>query len=85
MTKEEIKNRIKRAIGDCPYRLQIKSVALFGSFLAGTASAGSDVDILVDFRPNSGIGFFEFYDIQQVLEKTLGIHVDLLTPQSLSK
>ena len=85
MDKEEIKVRLRAAVQEDPYCHEIKSVALFGSHVLGTARADSDVDVLIDFDSRAAIGLFEFVEIQERLSQAVGIRVDLLTPQSLSK
>jgi predicted nucleotidyltransferase len=85
MVKEELTARLRSAIEDSAYRASIRSVALFGSHVRGTASDDSDVDVLIDFDPHATIGLFEFVEIQEQLSEALGHKVDLLTPQSLSK
>jgi len=85
VTKEEIKAELRAAIQENPYCRQIKSVAVFGSHVLGTATAESDVDVLIDFDPQATIGLFEFVEIQEQLSLALGRPVDLLTPQALSE
>lgn len=83
--KEDIKSRLREAVRENPYCAQIKSVAVFGSYVLGTARDTSDVDVLIDFDPRATIGLFEFVEIQEQFSQALGMHVDLLTPQALSK
>lgn len=85
MVKEELTTRLRSAIEGSPYRASIRSVALFGSQIRGTATDDSDVDVLIDFDPQATIGLFEFIEIQEQFSEALGRKVDLLTPQSLSK
>ena len=85
MVKAEITARLRSAVEDSAYRDRIKSVALFGSHVRGTAGADSDIDVLIDFDPQAMIGLFEFIEIQEQLSEALGRKVDLLTPQALSK
>jgi predicted nucleotidyltransferase len=85
MLKEELTARLRDAIEDSPYRADIKRVALFGSYIHGTASDDSDIDVLIDFAPQATIGLFEFIEIQEQLSGALGRKVDLLTPEALSK
>jgi len=85
MVKEELTARLRSAVEDSPYRASIRSVALFGSYLHGTATDDSDIDVLIDFDPQATVGLFEFVEIQEQLSEALGRRVDLLTPQSLSK
>jgi len=85
MGKQEVKTRLRNAIQRSPYCADIRSVALFGSHIHGTARDDSDVDVLIDFDPRATIGLFEFIEIQEQFSEALGRHVDLLTPQALSK
>jgi predicted nucleotidyltransferase len=85
MDKEELTVRLRRAVQESRYREDIRFVALFGSQIHGTAGEESDVDVLIDFDPRATIGLFEFIEIQEQFSEALGIKVDLLTPQALSK
>lgn len=61
----------------------IKRAALFGSAARGDATESSDVDMLVEFLPNTrGL---EFFGLRLDLEDALGCPVDLLTWNALSK
>ena len=85
MDKQVIKTRIRQAIESDPSINNIKRVSLFGSYVNGTASMDSDVDVLVEFKPSATIGFFKLAQIQRNLGNFIGKRVDLLTPESLSK
>jgi len=85
MTKQEIKNKLLEAIKHDPHLADIKSVALFGSHIHGTADDDSDVDVLIDFVPTAVIGFFALSDIKNNFESLLEKTVDLLTPEAISK
>ena len=85
MGKVEIKEKLTQALKVCPHREVIKSLAIFGSYAKGTAGAGSDLDVLIELLPKSEIGFFELFDIQESLQANVGIRIDLLTPQAISK
>jgi predicted nucleotidyltransferase len=85
MTKQEIKDRLLDALRQSPYLADIRSVAVFGSYVSGTPTEGSDVDVLIDFDPTATIGFFAMSDIKNGLEESVGKPIDLLTPQALSK
>jgi uncharacterized protein len=56
---------------------------IFGSVLHGTDTEGSDVDILVDALP--GASLFDLGGLQVELEEALGVPVQVVTPQELSK
>ncbi|MBN1796176.1 MAG: nucleotidyltransferase family protein [Sedimentisphaerales bacterium] len=85
MGKEEIKKKLLEAIENDPHRPDIKSVAIFGSYVNGNASQDSDIDVLIDFEPTAVIGFFALSDIKDNFEAFLQKTVDLLTPQAISK
>ncbi len=85
MTRQEIKNRVRAAVRRVPYFADIKSVAIFGSYVSGAPTEDSDVDVLIDFEPTATIGFFALSDIKESLEASVGKPVDLLTPQAISK
>ena len=70
LSKDEIRSFCQRH--------RIRKLALFGS--------ESDLDVLVEFERGTKVGFFELYDMEQELSRTLGGRkVDLNTPNSLSK
>jgi uncharacterized protein len=85
MNKEQIKQKIKLAIEKDPNKDAIIKVSLFGSYINGMQRDDSDVDVIIEFRPNSGIGFFKFFDTRNNFEQHVGKKIDLLTPQALSK
>jgi hypothetical protein len=85
MDKQEIKNRLQEAVKTAPHQADIKTLAIFGSYVSGTATEESDIDILIDFNPDAPIGFFALSDIKNHFESFLQKTVDLLTPQAISK
>ena len=62
----------------------IRRLSFFGSVLREDFGPESDIDVLVEFAPDAGIGLFEFVDLQRELGELLGRDVDLHTPASLS-
>ena len=65
-------------------RSGIRRLSFFGSVLSEDFGPESDIDVLVEFAPDAGIGLFEFVDLQRELGDLLGRDVDLHTPASLS-
>ena len=53
------------------------NVSLFGSMARGDDTETSDVDLLVEFEPNSSL--FDLMDIQHSVESLLGISVDVVS------
>jgi predicted nucleotidyltransferase len=60
-------------------RHRIRRLALFGSVLRDDFSAGSDVDVLVEFEPGAKTGL-AFFGMQDELSEIVGRKVDLHTP-----
>ena len=74
---------IEAAACEVMRRYSVKRAALFGSAARGEMSDNSDVDILVEFLPNTrGL---EFFGLRVDLEEALGCSVDLVTFNALSK
>jgi hypothetical protein len=64
----------------------IRKLALFGSVLTDRFSDSSDIDILVEFRPQERVGFFRLADMENELRQVLGGRkIDLRTPMDLSR
>jgi uncharacterized protein len=63
----------------------IRKLSLFGSVLRDDFGPDSDVDVLVEFEPGSGVTYLDLADMQFELEAMLGREIDLLTPRALSK
>ena len=73
-------------IGELCRRNGIRKLALFGSVLSDRFSESSDIDVLVEFRPEQRVGFFRLADIEEELSGLLGGRkVDLRTPMELSR
>lgn len=64
----------------------IRKLAFFGSVLTSQFSDSSDVDILIEFRPQERVGFFKLADIESELSRLLGGRkVDIRRPMDLSR
>lgn len=59
----------------------VSRVRLFGSYARDTATAASDVDLIVDLDRPLGLQFFE---LQDELGRKLGVKVDLVTEAALA-
>jgi len=82
MGKTPVKLPIERIKGFCRSN-GIKRLALFGSVLRDDFRAGSDVDVVVEFKPGVRTGF-RFFGMEAELSALLGRRVDLNTPDCLS-
>lgn len=58
------------------------NIRVFGSRARGEATESSDLDLLVEMEP--GRSLLDLIAIEQELERSLGVNVDVLTPGSIS-
>ena len=64
-------------------RNRIRRMALFGSVLRDDFSPESDVDLLVEFEPDTRIGYIGLAGLEIELGKVLGRRVDLHTLEGI--
>lgn len=64
---------------------KVRELSLFGSYARGEQNSESDIDILVDFLPNAGIGLIDYSRLQIDLSELLQVRVDLVSKKGLRK
>jgi hypothetical protein len=79
--KEAAFAKLRSALPELKRQWPIKSLGVFGSFARDDARDESDIDILVEF--DQPIGLFEFFRLEEALEKIMGRRVDLATRAAL--
>lgn len=84
MISKDIDLPIDEIVALCE-RYPIRRLSLFGSVLRDDFGPGSDVDVLVEFEPNSGMSLFDMGEIQMDLMDLIGRDVDLKTPGFLGE
>ncbi len=77
---QEIKNKLHDAIGDLQSRYPIDKLAVFGSATRNDFTPESDIDIMVEFDGEIG---WEFFDLNDELEKLFERKVDLVTREAI--
>ena len=80
-TFEESRSIIKEHKYELEQKFKVKEIGIFGSYVRGEQKKGSDMDILVEFKET--IGLFQFIELEEHLEKLLGIKVDLVSKKAL--
>jgi predicted nucleotidyltransferase len=80
MSTEELLLTKREEILALAERYGAYNVRVFGSVARGEAGPASDVDLLVDLRPEVGL---EYIALWQDLQDLLGRKVDLVTEQGL--
>lgn len=63
--------------------LGVERLSLFGSFVRGEQRPDSDVDVLVEFA-SARKSYTRFLDLADLLERTLGRAVEVVTTEGLS-
>lgn len=61
----------------------VQSLAVFGSAARDDLAPESDVDILVEFKPEAHAGLFQLLALREYLERLLGCSVDVVTADGL--
>jgi hypothetical protein len=59
----------------------LKEIGIFGSYVRGTQSTESDLDILIELE--HPIGFVRFIKLERALSELLGIQVEMVTKKAL--
>ncbi|MDZ7672439.1 MAG: nucleotidyltransferase family protein [Halanaerobiales bacterium] len=62
----------------------VKNIALFGSYVKGTANEESDIDFLVEFENNKK-NFDNYMDLKFFLEDNLNTKVDLVINENVKE
>ncbi len=76
-------DELKKAALPACLEFHVRRLDVFGSVARGTASALSDIDLLVEFADPDQAPAKRFFGLLHRLESELGCHVDLLTASSL--
>ena len=78
---DNIITAIKNSKPDLRELYCVKTIGVFGSYIRGEQTKGSDLDILVEFE--KPVSLFRFMDLEEHLEKMLGKKVDLVSKKAL--
>lgn len=84
MTQEGMKKSLEKAVRGNALFPHIQTIKLFGSYLHGTETETSDIDLLVEFDLDARVNYISFFSLQEDIRKGLGKKIDLLTPNALS-
>jgi len=63
----------------------IQRLSVFGSAIRGELADDSDIDLLVEFKPDRTPGLFSIVRMEMELAGVLGRKVDMRTPEDLSQ
>lgn len=75
----------KDKIAEFCKKWKIREFSIFGSVLREDFRSDSDVDVLVDFKPDSGHTLFDLVSMIDELKNIFGRDVDLLTRKAVER
>lgn len=75
----------KDKIAEFCKKWKIREFSIFGSVLREDFRSDSDVDVLVDFKPDSGHTLFDLVAMIDELKNIFGRDVDLLTRKAVER
>lgn len=82
VTKSYIEKELQRLKPYLSRKYNVSRIGYFGSFSRNEQTEESDIDILVEFSKPIG---WDFFDLKDLLEKELGVKVDLVSTKALRK
>ena len=80
VTKNYIEKKLQELKPFLSRKYNVSRIGYFGSFSWNEQTEESDIDILVEFGKPIG---WDFFDLKDLLEKELGIKVDLVSTKAL--
>ena len=85
MVRHGVETPTREWLADFCRRHRVRKLSFFGSFTRDDFAPDSDIDVLVEFKPKAGVGFFELFDMEDELSAVMGGRtVEINTPNSLS-
>jgi hypothetical protein len=78
----EIEQKIRELKPMLSQKYFVDKIGYFGSFSRNEQRKDSDIDILISLRKPIG---WEFFDLQELLEKELKLKVDLVSDKALKE
>jgi uncharacterized protein len=78
----DIENKLRNLKPELSEKFFVDRIGYFGSYSRKEQKEDSDIDILVEFRKPLG---WEFFDLQELLEKELKRKVDLLSSKAIKE
>ncbi|MFA4966480.1 MAG: nucleotidyltransferase family protein [Thermoleophilia bacterium] len=82
MTRREALRRLNRN-REKLRTYHVRHIGVFGSTARDQATLHSDVDVLVEFDPQTPVGLFTFVRLLDFLADIMGTRIDLATPEAL--
>lgn len=85
VTRHGVEMPTQEWLKDFCERHRVRKLSFFGSFTHDDFGPESDIDVLVEFKANAGVGFYELFEMEEELSAVMGGRtVEINTPASLS-
>ena len=75
---DAIQNKLHEKLPDLRQRYGVKSLGIFGSYIHGTQTKRSDLDLLVEFYEDAPVTLIGFVTLEREIATHLGLRVDLV-------
>jgi predicted nucleotidyltransferase len=80
LSTSEIENKLHEIKPTLVDKFHVSKIGYFGSFANGRQTTDSDLDLIVEFSQPMG---WNFFSLEEFLERSLGIKIDLVTKSAL--
>jgi predicted nucleotidyltransferase len=78
-----MRQSLRERIPELQIRYGVASLGIFGSYIHGQQTKGSDVDLLVEFNDQAPVTLVSFVALERELGRLLGKKVDLVERNTL--
>ncbi|MBE0618041.1 MAG: nucleotidyltransferase family protein [Proteobacteria bacterium] len=78
---DDLLSRLRQEMPRLREEHSVRSLGVFGSFVRGEQTRGSDLDVLIEFERAPGL--LGFLDLERELSALLGVPVDLVQKEAL--
>jgi predicted nucleotidyltransferase len=82
ISNKDLESKLKNLKPILSEKYNVNKIGYFGSYSRNEQNENSDIDILVNFKKPVG---WEFFDLQDLLEKELNTKVDLLSTKAIKE
>ncbi|MBA7545589.1 hypothetical protein ES705_37958 [subsurface metagenome] len=80
---EEIKKILRTHKEELREKYGIEEIGIFGSYVRGEQKEDSDIDILIEFKPDARISLLDFVELENYISDLLEVKVDLVEKSAL--
>ena len=82
LSTSDIETKLQQIKPELAERFHVSEIGYFGSYVHGQQTDNSDLDLVVEFSQPVG---WSFFTLEQFLEQSLGLSIDLVTKSGLKQ